>query len=661
MPKGYVIFHVNLGFSSIDEKLRSNVISDCYHPLLDLIERSGVPVGVELNAWTLKKIEKIDPNWIVRFKSLLKNEKCELIGSGYSQIIGPLVPYQVNEWNHKLGLEEYKRILGVRPNIVLVNEMAYSNSLIELYKKFEYKGIIMERNNVSLALEISDMPISEMPTHAQGNCGEILPIIWSDSILFQKLQQYAHGDISIEDYLSLIQNCINNGEEIFPIYSNDAEIFDFRPGRFSEEKKINSKGEWNRLNNLLNILKDQVGMEWVSPSEVLIINKKLYPSKISKLTSTSYPIPVKKQAKYNIARWAITGRNDLWLNTMCFRIANYFLDSKIDNSSDWLELCELWASDLRTHITEKRWKKTKEKLDALADKHKINNLNNKFINQVRYESLESSLGNFGKINISIEKENTLLVISTPKLKIGLNLRRGLTINNLAFLSHNMKKCLGTIPHGFFTNINNGADYYSGGVIVELPVERKRITDLEAVKPEFLLKKNGDIEVHSRILTPMGKISKSILIPASQEKISIGYSFENWTRPVGSIRLGIVTLFPEMFNQNSTISCSNGGEENESFKFEGSISHNKASSTLVSSSAGFGATSGEIIINNQNNNIRLGWSPSDCAVFPMLENKQLNPSALSRIYFSLLESDDTSKISKKLIPAFKLDISTLAYE
>ena len=143
-PKGYIFFHLNLAFSSIEEESRADVIRDCYHPLLDLIEETGVPTGIELTGWTLKQIERIDFGWIVRFKNLLESNSCELIGSGYCQIIGPLVPHKVNEWNQKLGLQEYTRLLGVQPKIALVNEMAYSDGLVEVYEKFGYQGLIMD-------------------------------------------------------------------------------------------------------------------------------------------------------------------------------------------------------------------------------------------------------------------------------------------------------------------------------------------------------------------------------------------------------------------------------------------------------------------------------------------------------------------------------------
>ena len=109
-PKGYLIFHLNLAFSSIEEEVWIDVIDSCYHPLLELIEKTDIPIGIELNGWTLRQIERLDSSWVKRFKVLLNSKKCELVGSGYCQILGPLVPYTVNEWNQRLGIDLYKQI-----------------------------------------------------------------------------------------------------------------------------------------------------------------------------------------------------------------------------------------------------------------------------------------------------------------------------------------------------------------------------------------------------------------------------------------------------------------------------------------------------------------------------------------------------------------------
>ena len=81
----------------------------------------------------------------------------------------------------------------------------------------------------------------------------------------------------------------------------------------------------------------------------------------------------------------------------------------------------------------------------------------------------------------MDDEGILLSISTKYLKLKLNLRRGLAIQSLAFASHNMDECLGTLSHGHFQCISVGADYYSGGIVIELPLLRKRVTDQEKME------------------------------------------------------------------------------------------------------------------------------------------------------------------------------------
>ena len=63
------------------------------------------------------------------------------------------------------------------------------------------------------------------------------------------------------------------------------------------------------------------------------------------LESPEQPVPVKKQGKYNITRWAVTGRDDLGINTACWRLYEALkADPKVCDD-DWRELCFLWGSD----------------------------------------------------------------------------------------------------------------------------------------------------------------------------------------------------------------------------------------------------------------------------------------------------------------------------
>src|ERR1700748_2255823 len=139
----FAFFHLNLAFSSTEEERRDAVIAHCYWPLLRLAERCG-PIGMEISGYTLEEIAHRDPEWIGRARSLIAQGRIELIGSGYSQMIGPLVSARGTTENLRLGGEVYERLLDVRPRVALVNEQAYAAGLVGLYRDADYDAILMD-------------------------------------------------------------------------------------------------------------------------------------------------------------------------------------------------------------------------------------------------------------------------------------------------------------------------------------------------------------------------------------------------------------------------------------------------------------------------------------------------------------------------------------
>ena len=308
----YSFFHINTSFSSIEKKDLKNVINSCYYPLLDLIEKNNFKIGVEASGNSLIEIERLDKNWIGKLKTLIKRDKVEFIGSGYSQSIFPLVPHEINFKNIKLGNDIYKKILGQKPNIALVNEQVFSSSLIPIYKKNGYDAIIIDWKNTKLANK-------NLPNALEFECQKIyhdkknsIKVLWSNSLLFQKFQNYVHGEISMKNYLKFL-NARKSLKKSLCLYSNDAEVFNYRPGRFNTEAKLDNVDEGSIISNLYKSL-DRKKNSFLFPSQ--IVEK----SKISKkiiITNAKHPIVTKKQAKYNIMRWSLSGRNNLYINTLC--------------------------------------------------------------------------------------------------------------------------------------------------------------------------------------------------------------------------------------------------------------------------------------------------------------------------------------------------------
>jgi hypothetical protein len=244
--------------------------------------------------------------------------------------------------------------------------------------------------------------------------------------------------------------------------------------------------------------------------------------------------------------------------------------------------------------------------------------------------------------VTRDAEDILLNVETTSTRLTLNLRRGLTVHSLGFASQGFTPVVGTIPHGFFSTIALGADFYTGGVVVEIPGEKLRITDLEWVQPSFE-RVDGGLRIGAEIDTSHGSIVKTIAVDAEAESVTIGYSFSGWERPLGTIRVGTVTLMPGAFQSPIRIECANGGPGREVFAVDDQFDHTRATSRLISSTAGLGATDGSIVIGDGERRIEASWDPGDGAVLPMLSHEPAHPAALTRLFFSLLEMDDTAQV------------------
>ena len=181
----FAFFRLNLAISSIEEERRAEVIARCYWPLLRLAERYG-PIGMEVSGYTLDEIAARDPEWIGRAKSLIGQGRIELIGSGYSQMIGPLVPARVTEENLRLGHEIYQRLLNTKPRVALINEQAYAAGLVGLYRDAGYDAIIMDCENPAAGHPEWTPETHYLPQRALGADGRDIALIWSNTTLFQQ-------------------------------------------------------------------------------------------------------------------------------------------------------------------------------------------------------------------------------------------------------------------------------------------------------------------------------------------------------------------------------------------------------------------------------------------------------------------------------------------
>ncbi len=657
-------FHFNLSFSSIGKSERETVIQACYWPLLRLIEEQHFPVGIEVTGLTLEQIDAVDPEWIVVFKRLVEAGKCELIGSGYVQLIGPLVPSAVNHFNQGHGVEIYRRYLGVQPKIALVNEQAWSAGLIEHYKAAGYQSVIMEWDNA--AEQHPEWPL-EWRYHTQtveSDCGEQLTMLWNQSIQFQRFQRYVHGELVLEDFIEELSRHVSDNERFFALYGNDAEVFGYRPGRYDMETPLEDRDEWKRITDLVVRLNSDPRFEFVLPGTVIRedTTQQVNTGNRVDLRNTLFPIPVKKQRKYNIARWAVTGRDDLWLNTTCHHLSKALSgpaavpdDRQIDIDR---RICKLWRSDLRTHITADRWDGVLAEVDAL-ERHcalpprpVVNETGVVEATVDEHSFEESDVLQLGGATLRYDRERSYLHLETEYSRCTLNLFRGATFKDLSFSSHQFVPLIGTVPHGYFHEIELGADYFSGGITVDLPVDHKRITDL-AKPDEWKLVASGNVLCFEALFnSDKGAFEKRIYFSTDREQVKYKVDFHHWTREQGVFRVGNFTLLPP-FDTAVKVRTKNGGDCWEEFTFDEvpsrGVDHSRAVSALVSSTSGFGSPNGEIEMGHGGRAIRFQWDPVACALFPMIKVHKGTPGNLFRLIYSLSELDETWTEGGRLLP------------
>lgn len=618
----YSIYHANLAFSAIEEAEIPTVIDKCYSPLLDLVETLHVKIGLELSGFTLEKIQRYRPQWIARFKLLCKNHEMELIGSGYMQLIGPLVPYEVNIKNQKIGLETYHNILGITPKIAYINEQTFSKSLIDVYHEAGYEAIAMEWNNAFSIHPKWKKSYAYTPAIAEG-ISQNLPILWTDSILFQQFQRTIHNEQTFDDYFNFFTNYIPPKHKCIPLYSSDLEIFNYRPGRFETEANL-STHEWDRTKEML-ILVQQKG---IFELPFTVLHSYVSQNNILSLTNGANPIIVKKQDKYALGRWSACGRDANYINTLCY---NYLvlLDEK-STTHQWKELLQCWGSDYRTHTTVKKW-------------------------QLAIETLESKLKNTLSTKTLPLLENDVelihsghkIVFEKEGLKIAFLEHKGLALE--AMYIQGVKQPFGTIKHGELSHIGYVADFFTGSSVIESS-QTKKVSDLVLVSHYQFEKMAQNIYSLSTTIhmKDIATEYKCWTINTLTQTVMLSIDLKLHTFIRGSIRLGTFTLLPQKASNGLYYSCHNGGKNTEKYSLVNTeIKHHLSKSLLQSSSSGIGATEGKIVFANSTHDFAtLSIDQQKSSPLIMLQNTINFNKYLTRVFFSVQELDDTLKINDK---------------
>jgi hypothetical protein len=635
MNKLYTSWHINLGFSAIEIDQHDAVLRQAYWPLLELVDSLDLKFGLEISGSSLTRISQLDESWIQTLKRLVDDNRVEILASGWSQIIAPLVPWKVNDRNLKLGQAAYSDILGVQPRIAYVNEQSWSDSLVGLYRANNFDTVVVEWENSFAANPHWSKEIGFQSPRLERE-GQSIRILWNHSTSFQKLQRMAHEEISFADWSDWIRSELQTQTDGYLcLYGGDVETIGYRPKRYATEREGDIK-EWERIRDALSWITASE-FDLVLPSEIEKSCKS--PPVITNISTVRVPIPTKKQTKYNPLRWAVGGRNSVLINTKCQQAYQHMVDLAIECDSTWRDLLQLWASDYRTHITDWRWNRWFQLQEALFKK--IGLSTQSFSWQPGANVLAQEL-NIDENAPDIVEDEFRLFVRTKSVSLILNKRKGLGIESVTFPLVSETPALRSFNHGEAHDTSLNADFFVGEFTVDLPGQPK-ISDLESVSPS-ISRFSDFVEVACNISTRLGSLRKKIRIFREVQEVQISYSLEWSSIPPCSMRFGDIVLNPAFFSDKElSIQTHNGGREVDSFQFRNAenVDHGSAFSSLISARQCFGVTEGIISIKNRDATLLIRNNQLLSKVPALLTYQKMLDSYFFRLQFTSRELDDTS--------------------
>ena len=169
-----------------------------------------------------------------------------------------------------------------------------------------------------------------------GQHGESIPLVWNTAIAFQQFQRYATVARGSSPISRGMRRRVATRSRSTGMTRCSTSV-----GRYHGSGGA-AAGEWLRIERLRRS----------QPTRAALIRRRppwSWPARRRPAAAARPPIRRQSRSREsNLTRWAVTGRDDIGINTACWRCAG----GRPATDAQWQELCELWSSDYRTHITD---------------------------------------------------------------------------------------------------------------------------------------------------------------------------------------------------------------------------------------------------------------------------------------------------------------------
>ncbi len=659
----YLIFHHNLAFSSIPEGHYRYLIDNVYAKLLDIVE-AGYPLGLEFTGETLELLHRLRPQYLERLQSLCRRGLCEVLCSSYSQAIFPLIPVPVNRWNMAFGHDVCKMFFGRISRLAYLNEQVYSESMPVLYKEIGIRALVFDWMSAGKGNSWPPAYRYQVVRHAPSG----MLFLWSDSIAFQKFQRAVWDKIDGDDWLKFVASHqelsgeLSAGPGGFCLYASDAEVFDYQPGCLTPCSS--RQGHLIRMRQLLAALVE-TGGRIVPPSAVLDRQQYKIPT-VDRVATASYPVRTKKQDKYNVTRWAVTGRETAKMNTLCHQLLAFIQHIEAEKGdADGViqlkkELVSLWGSDFRTQTTDEKYEAFRNRMGAALSSARLLIGSNKKQNSrlggtnsrvnSENEHWQTLKDGRGGESGTVKVQGRRVRVSGKDIVLTLLRDKGLAVESSGFSAVDFTEIVGTIPHGHFADISLGSDFYSGHLVL-ITQEGRQHTDLSCPVDtlEFCETDRG---LGLRNKRPMELPGLSILKTFRLEgrRLSLTYDlYASDLRPA-SLRLGIWTLRPWFFDRTSLYyQCHQGGASPERHPLDSrGVQQDMPVNPVVTARHCLGNTSGVLRLGDAKKYIEISTLAAELYSVPLLHHElcrawDQSESFFTRVYYSICERDDVANV------------------
>ena len=363
------------------------------------------------------------------------------------------------------------------------------------------------------------------------------------------------------------------------------------------------------------------GAQWVRPSDLIT---QLPSAGINPFTFENQ-ILTKKQAKYNVVRWAVSGRDNYELNNYAHN-QQARGDSVLQgvDTNDLATLLPVWASDLRTHVTSNKW------ADFLAEHENVLNYS---------RSRPSGLCD-ERSTAKTPCAESRVVLQNGKLSLSVDQRRGFTVESCLLNCTCSAALVGRVPYGAIRGPLHSPDWYTGN-FVHCPPGQAQDSEIGATRFSRWTSEDG-LTIQAHLSTLNFNVRKTIELHSSLAEYTTTFEFDWRAPPSGFLRAGFVTLNPQAWDwEAARFENHDGGFSPNIWEFSNlPLDCGVPASPSVSASNLVGISEGVVRINDSRHHLEIELGEHSRGAGLMLSVTPAQPFKLVRIYFSLQEFDDT---------------------